>query len=172
VSTSRHPLHRLVDLAAAAPVVVLNGLYKDLPKLVRERRQAIENRIQLAHWIGRIAVQQGQKELVKKIGATRPADVSDEMSAASTPEHPGMEAGGSEAGTGVDASVVEPMDSVPASLDADQLPISGYESLAALHVVQRLAGLRADELDAVRRFELAHRGRRTILAKIEQLQGA
>jgi hypothetical protein len=36
--------------------------------------------------------------------------------------------------------------------------------------VQRLGGLDAAELELVRRFEAGHRARRTILAKIAQLQ--
>jgi len=51
-----------------------------------------------------------------------------------------------------------------------QLAIPGYDSLSAPQVVQRLAGLAAAELDAVRRYEDAHRGRRTILSRIAQLQ--
>jgi hypothetical protein len=35
--------------------------------------------------------------------------------------------------------------------------------------VERLAGLVASELDAVRTYEATHRNRRTILGKIEQL---
>jgi hypothetical protein len=36
-------------------------------------------------------------------------------------------------------------------------------------VVDRLEGLRPDELAAIRDYEGAHRGRNTILGKIEQL---
>jgi hypothetical protein len=36
--------------------------------------------------------------------------------------------------------------------------------------VQRLAGLSADELEAVRAYEAAGRGRKTILNKVEQLR--
>jgi len=50
-----------------------------------------------------------------------------------------------------------------------ELPIPGYDALSASQVVERLAGLRADELEAVREYEAAHRKRRTILGKIEQL---
>jgi hypothetical protein len=53
--------------------------------------------------------------------------------------------------------------------DAGDLPIEQYESLAASHVVARLEALTADELHAVRGFETAHRGRRTVLGKIDQL---
>lgn len=49
------------------------------------------------------------------------------------------------------------------------LPLHGYESLAASHVVARLERLAPGELEQIRDFELAHRGRRTILGKINQL---
>jgi hypothetical protein len=38
-------------------------------------------------------------------------------------------------------------------------------------VVPRLEGLSGTELTAVREYEAAHRGRKTILSKIAQLQG-
>eukprot|EP01041_Mallomonas_annulata_P042012 gene42012-66200_t len=65
--------------------------------------------------------------------------------------------------TETQGDVVEP----PA---ADTLPISDYESLAAIHVVERLRSMSPDEIELIRRFEVAHRSRRTILAKIDQLQ--
>jgi hypothetical protein len=49
------------------------------------------------------------------------------------------------------------------------LPIPGYDALSASQVVERLIGLAPDELDAVQSYEAAHRQRRTILGKIEQL---
>ncbi len=49
------------------------------------------------------------------------------------------------------------------------LPIEEYQSLAASQVVARLPALTAVELAAVRRFEAAHRGRRTVLGRIDQL---
>jgi hypothetical protein len=52
---------------------------------------------------------------------------------------------------------------------ARSLAIPGYDTLAASQVVQRLSSLRPDELDAVRRYEIATRGRRTILHRIAQL---
>jgi hypothetical protein len=56
-----------------------------------------------------------------------------------------------------------------ASPSDDHLPIDEYESLAASQVVARLPTLRRDELETVRTFEAGHRGRRTILGKIDQL---
>jgi hypothetical protein len=51
------------------------------------------------------------------------------------------------------------------------LAIPDYDALSASQVVPRLAGLAGDELDAVRRYEGANRGRKTILSKIAQLDG-
>jgi hypothetical protein len=55
--------------------------------------------------------------------------------------------------------------------DRDELPIPGYDALSASQVVERLIGLAPTELDAVHAYENAHRQRRTILGKIEQLAG-
>ena len=55
-----------------------------------------------------------------------------------------------------------------ATYDLDEaalLAIPDYDSLAASQVVPRLAGLTADELEAVRAYEAAHRARRTILGE-------
>jgi hypothetical protein len=52
---------------------------------------------------------------------------------------------------------------------ADALPIPDYDELSASQVVERLDGLDRESLDAIRRYETAHRGRNTILGKIAQL---
>ena len=64
------------------------------------------------------------------------------------------------------ALVAEP---VPAESD---LPVQDYDALAASQVVPRLATLSVDELDAVRRYERAHRNRQTILNRVAQLLDA
>jgi hypothetical protein len=62
-------------------------------------------------------------------------------------------------------------DVVPSSERVEQaLGIPDYDSLSASQVVPRLAGLSQDELEAVRAYETANRGRRTVLSKIAQLQ--
>jgi hypothetical protein len=52
---------------------------------------------------------------------------------------------------------------------APELAIPEYDQLSASQVVERLDGLTPGELDAVRDYEVAHRGRATILGKITQL---
>ncbi len=66
-------------------------------------------------------------------------------------------------------ATVAPVEVAPAPGSAE-LAIPGYDSLSASQVVQRLAGLAVGELEAVRTYETAGRGRRTILTKISQLQ--
>jgi hypothetical protein len=75
-----------------------------------------------------------------------------------------------------DAPAPAPEPVAPADRDARraaaaQLPIPDYDELSASQVVERLDGLGRDELAAVRAYEDAHRGRRTILFKIDQLTG-
>jgi hypothetical protein len=52
---------------------------------------------------------------------------------------------------------------------APALGIPDYDELSASQVVERLDGLQRSELEAIRDYEEAHRARRTILFKIEQL---
>jgi len=52
----------------------------------------------------------------------------------------------------------------------ESLAIPGYDTLSASQVVQRLGGLSAEELEAVRAYEESGRKRKTILARVQQLQ--
>lgn len=90
---------------------------------------------------------------------------------ASTPTLPGADV--TEAADDVTVSTAGDLTSVArtAAPKAAELAIPGYDSLSASQVVQRLAGLSRDELAAVAAYEQAHRGRRTILNRIDQLQG-
>src|SRR5205823_2185120 len=56
----------------------------------------------------------------------------------------------------------------PAEMSAAGLPIREYDGLSASQVVSRLTGLPPDELRAVRAYEEARRGRRTILLAIDR----
>ena len=64
-----------------------------------------------------------------------------------------------------------PATSAPASSAGAELVIPDYDELSASQVVERLEGLRREELEAVRAYEAANRARRTILFKIDQLAG-
>ena len=72
--------------------------------------------------------------------------------------------------------VLEPMVHAPlavvAAHEPSAPPFEGYNELAAAQVVQLLGRLPHAELVLVRDFELAHRARRTVLAKLDQLLSA
>ena len=73
------------------------------------------------------------------------------------------------ANTNADAQTTrEQTPDVPA-VAVETLPIRDYDELSASQVVERLEGLAPADLVAVREYEEQHRGRRTILGKIEQL---
>jgi len=67
------------------------------------------------------------------------------------------------------ATVTTPPAANGAAPAGDSLPIPGYDALSASQVVERLAGLSPEELDAGRSYECSHRNRRTILGKIDQI---
>jgi hypothetical protein len=115
-------------------------------------REQVEKGIAMAR-TGAEAVLAGMAgESAPPVAQPAPAPASDEAAAARPPA--------------ADAS--NPSPATPAK---PALVIPDYDELSASQVVERLDGLRRDELDAVRAYEEAHRSRRTILFKIEQLTG-
>ena len=59
---------------------------------------------------------------------------------------------------------------VSGPVTADQLGIPEYDALAASQVVPRLEALSPSDLELVRRYEVDHRNRQTILGRVSQLQ--
>lgn len=73
---------------------------------------------------------------------------------------------------GPGAAPSEPSGSAPpaaATGTGRHLPISDYDELSASQVIEHLDGLSRPDLDAIREYETVHRGRNTVLGKIEQL---
>ena len=68
-------------------------------------------------------------------------------------------------------SPTKAVDGVAKGVSAASLAIPDYDGLSASQVVNRLAGLSPVELESVQLYEAAHRGRKTILSKVAQLQG-
>jgi hypothetical protein len=176
VSEERPPLTRLrdgaLDVVFYAPVGVLTTIGEHMPEFAREGREVVSKRVQLYRMVGQMAVRHGQARLSARFARPAPrerlalerapaavdgADVVDAVAAAA--EQPG----GAEPAP--PPPPAEPPPAVPAA-------IADYDSLAASQVVARLAGLTEGELESVRRYEEHHRGRRTILGKILQLQTA
>ena len=63
----------------------------------------------------------------------------------------------------------EPDTGTPESVPASDLPIEGYDDLAARQVVDRLATLDPADLARIEIYEREHRSRSTVLGKIAML---
>ena len=65
--------------------------------------------------------------------------------------------------------VVDGPDQEPESVPVADLPIDGYDDLAARQVVDRLAALDRADLARIEMYEREHRNRSTVLGKITML---
>jgi hypothetical protein len=162
-----------LDVVLYGPVGLAAAIGEKMPELAREGREVVSKRVQLYRMVGQMAVRLGQarvsarfarpsptEPLALEPGSTASINVDGEVDAAvaGTTPHPPAE-------PAAPPPPAEPPPAVPAA-------IADYDSLAASQVVARLAGLSDGELESVRRYEEHHRGRRTILGKIQQLQTA
>lgn len=190
------PLDAALDLFVFVPVGLAVTAAEELPKLAAKGRSRVTTRLTTARVIGQFAVAQGRQMIEKRFEAPSPAPAPSRPARPAPPEadsdltyeellgRDGPVSNG--AGPGADAPAAAPA-TVPAASPpqggpaaaparprprprAADLTIPGYDSLSASQVVQRLAGLSGDELAAVGAYEEAHRGRRTILNRIGQLQ--
>ena len=176
----RSPLDLLCDLLVYAPV----GFAFEAPKLLPELATKGRDQVATARSVGQLVVRQAGMRLGPLVGSmlsgvlsglvgddgdgpagdAAPAGADDALPASvregavtdgrATSGDPSLAAVANDAG---DAPSVE------------ALAIPHYDSLAASQVVGRLGALSEDELEAVAAYELAHRGRRTILHRTEQL---
>ncbi len=164
VTEDKSPVNQAVELVVFAPIGFALEARKLLPSFVERGRQ----QVQMAKMIGQFAVAQGQTEAKTRLGKAQEQaeSVLDELGlrpGAPAPSAPAVS-------TPPAASSAAP---TPRSSHASSgLAIADYDSLAASQVIPRLAGLEPAELEAVRAYETAHRGRKTILGKVAQIQGA
>ena len=135
-----------------------------------DRVPAVVERVQrelvLARFIGKLAVDQGVRELRERVDAliqpdSEPAP-ADTDSSPTTPSATTGSARDDDAPIG-DAGELE---SVP---DASMLALDDYDELPAVHIVAKLPSLDPDEREQLASYERAHRNRRTVLNKVAQL---
>lgn len=176
MNEDKSPIEKAVDLAVYAPIGFFNFIRNMLPGWIEGGRQEVTKQVTNARAISEIAISQGRKDAEK--AAAQAAEVVSNLAArrAATPA-PSPAAKASPAASAPSAATTPTSASSPprssnggTGPSADGLAIPGYDALAASQVVQRLGGLSAAELEAVRTYEAATRGRRTILHRVEQLQ--
>ena len=154
------PLSRIADVFFYLPIGLAARAVEEVPKLAAAGRERFQRQAPLARMVGQMAVAQGRR---------RVEGLVDRRS-----DQPG------DAGPGVVVPIRDLRDEDESSADASagpapdaaDLPIPGYDSLSASQVVQRLPGLSADELEAVRAYEQAGRGRKTVLLRVAQLRSS
>jgi hypothetical protein len=166
VTDDRPAVEQLLDLMLYGPIgLVLGGPTNNVAELARRGRERCESHVKNAKLVGEYAVRRGSRHLQLRIARLIDRDEpSDEPVTPPTTVRPSDEP--------VDPRAEQVITVRREDTEGQALPIPEYDSLAASQVVPRLAGLAPNELEAVRTYEAARRGRRTILAKIAQLQGA
>ena len=156
MTDEKRPIDLALDLFVYVPVGLALSARDLVPELARKGRERVTGQVTSARIVGRFAVQQGQAQAGKAFQRARQdaeERLAGEVAAAPPAPSPAPAAPTAHSGPG-----------------ADTLAVPGYDSLSASQVLPRLEGLSADELEAVRAYEAAHRGRKTILGRIAQLQ--
>lgn len=168
------PLTRLFDTFVFAPIGFALEAPRLIPELVEKGRAKADEQVRLARTIGRfvvpIARRKGEAALrerfadlasqIENIRRNAGRSGPTEASSAVTTE-PATETAATEGATTAPLN-----DTAPST---GSLAIEGYDALPASSIVGLLDGLSARDLRAIGAYERGHRGRRTILAKTDQL---
>lgn len=139
MSGRRAPIDRLVDLAVAVPTCTLLAARRAVPLAARV------GMLGTARLVGRVS---------EAVYERRAQEQIDELMVEAAAEV--LDTGGP--------------DPAPAeTISADELPIEGYDDLAARQVVDRLDDLEPADLARIETYEREHRNRSTVLGKISIL---
>ncbi len=185
----KNPIDQLVELLVYAPVGLAYEYEDVLPKLIKRGK----SQVQLAKVLGQMAAQQGQDKA--KQGSGIDDAVNDALGQAASVLARAITEFGQVIGLApsvdtsdgtVDVEGVDPLQEDSPQEDSPQEdspqetedvevpsvpPIAGYDSLKAREIVPLLGGLSQSQRERVRRYELMTRGRKTILGKLDKLDG-
>jgi hypothetical protein len=178
-SPAEQAVEHAFDLFVYAPIGLLFEGSSLLPELIAKGKQQVGT----ARVMGKFFLEQVQKQATETASRLQdqtagvidflgdsvtplvPDQHRDEPptpAEADAPEPPSARAGGAPADTAAGGDQ---------GISAESLAIPDYDGLSASQVVNRLASLSPSELANVQLYEAAHRGRKTILSKVAQLQG-
>ncbi|HTZ07796.1 MAG TPA: hypothetical protein VMB72_01920, partial [Acidimicrobiales bacterium] len=142
-------------------------------------RHRVEGQVHTARLVGQFAVQLGRRRVVETLDhfvapapAPAPPPVPDPAREVRSDQHPSAVWARPVEAVAPPAPSARPGTNGVVGEAATALAIPGYDALSASQVVQRLEGLSAEELEEVRAHEHAHRQRRTILHRVDQLLAA
>ncbi len=178
-TAAEQALDHALEVFVYAPIGLLFEGATLLPQLVEKGK----SQVTMARMIGQFAVTQGQGEagkaaarlqdqaiaILARLGGTTAPEPPITPTAMQDPPSPAAAIDNEPDGA---PPAEAPAPAVPAgpAVEVGTLAIPDYDGLSASHVVNRLAGLSVGELEAVRAYEAANRGRKTILSKVAQLQ--
>jgi hypothetical protein len=163
------------DLFVYAPIGLLFEGTSLLPELIAKGKSQVAT----ARMMGKFAVDAAQQQAVAATSKLqdRAAGVAGFLGDSITPLSPDPEPEPTPAAARPTVAKVAAKakstvnDAVTSAISVASLAIPDYDGLSASQVVNRLAGLSPVELENVQLYEAAHRGRKTILSKVAQLQG-
>jgi len=145
------------ETMAFAMIGAVVELQRCLPRLVTSQRSKWDQQVNLARFIGQMAVGQARQQIRQRVTPS-PAPRTP-RSSSSAP-----------------VAQADPVSRAAQDATADgaasALPIEHYDELSASQVMDRLATLDLPELEAVYAYESSHRRRRTVLGRIEQRRAA
>ncbi len=140
------------------PIEVSSRLVEAIPVVVDKVPSAAERvkrEVVLARFLGKMAVDQGVREVRSRLTSGEPQHTTIEPSTRDATPAP--------------AAVRTAWVDIP---DVTTLALADYDHLSSAQIVGKLDGLDAAERTAIERYEQVGRHRRTILGKLEQLRTA
>lgn len=137
---------RLVASLIAVPLGIGAALIDEIPT----RAVTARERVDLARFVGKMVVDRAAQELRRRLGVVD--DAPDDATPHAEPD--------------VIDDIAPVIDHVP----PQDLALPDYDQLPAAHIVSKLAGLTIAERADIEAYETAHRHRRTVLGKLDQLR--
>jgi hypothetical protein len=163
------PLEQAVELFVYAPLGFALGVRQNFPEYVARGRREIGHLHRTLVLRADAAVRESAAAL-RGLGLGGPASMGGDEQHDAPADEPHDPPTLSVVPDRPEAAADDPEPAPATDIPAEHLAIPGYESLSASQVVPRLVSLTAEELELVRRYEAAVRGRKTILSRIAQLQ--
>jgi hypothetical protein len=140
--------------------VVVDAVLDRVPAVV----ERVQRELVLARFIGKLAVDQGVRELRERVEGLIQA-TGPEPSDGDQPTAPPAAAGR----TNEDVATVADHGAEVEVPDAAALALEDYDELPAAHIVAKLPALDPDEREQIAAYERANRNRRTVLSKVARL---
>jgi hypothetical protein len=158
-----NPTDTVLDFFVYAPLGAALHARKHIEGFAEQGRQAVEGRVDLYRTIGEFAVQQARQRSDLRFGA-----LSEWLENLGFGAEPAIV----DEASGVTPESSDRPDSTEQLHDESDLqpePVAGYDQWTAATIVKLLPSWAGTDLAAIRLYELRRKGRRTVIARIDQL---